>query len=985
MVRAIVQLYLNRAFSVIPIETIDSRLHNPDKTKFDKNKKSIILWEPFQKRHASLEEVESWDDKNVAIVTGEISGVVVLDVDGEEGRKSLESLGPLPRTPTVKSYRGHHYYFKHPGARVTSRSGVLPGIDIKGDGGYAVAPPSVHESGTQYVWVDGASLDDAPLAELPENIRRLVVREEPVFSSSVVFNPNDLIRAQKALPFIPADDRQTWITVGMALHDETSGGDEGYRIWTEWSRTCPAKFDEKVQKRQYRSFKPDKSNRVTLASVFKLARAGGWHEAREFPQASYYRLQKPSIETRMVTRREVGDVTVRAMAAINRRFQKYSHHPSKQHMDGLEQIALTIQAMANRDRALVSDIFISFVPPGIGKSTTLVEAVRLSPKNVGVVIFLSRCEEIKKLVEAMGLSNEEFSVIVSDNYPKIASLGNQDRTKARVLFTTQQMLESRTEGGRLFRDVQEFYFRGAARPIRVWDESISPSTIYTLGRYDISHLLKTCQENGHSALADTLDKLSDTVKTTKDGAVVSVPDDLGVGLNEMKSWYDNESDRNACEALFDLKGRESRVRRDLGGNAILDYKDKLPEDLGPMLVLDASGAHRSVYQHWHDHRKGLRFLPSPQKLYTGQTIHAWDRGSGKASWAQNKTEWLDILRGIVKVIETIPKYEEVLVVHFKPSPMIIDVEKELREKVDCSNVSFLTWGKHTATNEFQECKHVILASVLQYSVPQTEALARSATKLSVKNELSKQDYESTRLGEIAHNILQAACRGQVRKCINGTCPDGCHLYVVFSSYKATGIPREMLNDIFPGAAIEDWAPVIRLTGKKQKALAACLTQAWLDGKRAINKGDLIEQLGLRDGYYLNRVLDDTNVVEYLTAKAITYRHDDQSVILKRGLIDPLNQLDDINLPPLVFDRPRLRLWHQWLPFGKARSLRSLTYPALFEEAPKSLYISPLMEFWGIMPTDGLDRSVKIVEHHIKPSADSLVWGTGQSELYRPLR
>jgi hypothetical protein len=912
VVHDVIKSYVNRGLSIIPIETIDPSLHDPNRGKFDRNKSPTIKWEQFQKRHASLQEIAQWgEDINVGIVTGEISGVVVVDVDGDEGRVSLTRLGPIPHTPTAKSYRGHHHYFRHPGAWVTTKSGVLPGVDIRGDGGFIVASPSIHESGTQYEWE--ISFDEALLADLPDSIRQLVVREDQVFSSTVIFDDKDLIRAQAALPFIPADDRQTWITVGMALHDATRGSGEGYRIWEDWSRTSPGKFNERVQKRQYRSFKPNRASRVTLASVFRLARNGGWREPTQLREAPYHRLHVPRVETRMETRREVGDVTVRAMEAIKRRFRGYDHHPSEGHWDGLEQIALTIQAMANRDAALGRDLFISFVPPGIGKTTTVIETVRLLPKNVGVVIFVSRCEEIRKLVEAMGLTDkDEFSVIVSKEHADVGELGNPDKRAARVLFTTQQMLEARIEDGRLFRDVQEFYFNGEARPVRIWDEAISPSTIYTLGRYDITHLLKPCKENDPGSLADTLDNFCEALKTAKDGGIVRVPDNLGVALNEMRSWFKDESDKEACETLFELRGRECRVRRDLGGNAVLDYDDKFPEDLGPMLILDASGAHRSVYTHWHDHRGGVRFLPSPQKVYSGLTIHHWDRGSGRTSFSPRSKEWKDIVDGIARLIETIPKHEKVLVVHFKTSPSIIDLEGQLRDRVSCEKVSFLTWGKHTATNEFQDCRHVVLASVLQYSVPQTEALGRSAMKLSVGDELSQQDYLYTRLGEIAHNIFQAAGRGSVRRCTNGTCPDGCHLYVVLSSYKDTGIPRELLGDIFPGASMAAWSPVVRLTGKKQKALASSLTEAWADASTVLDKGDLIRELGLRDRYYLDRLLDDPKFVEYLKSKAITYNHDNQSVTLNRKTNIAMTEMDEprLDLPQPLPEALRLNILQQ---------------------------------------------------------------------------
>jgi hypothetical protein len=168
-------------------------------------------------------------------------------------------------------------------------------------------------------------------------------------------------------------------------------------------------------------------------------------------------------------------------------------------------------------------------------------------------------------------------------------------------------------------------------------------------------------------------------------------------------------------------------------------------------------------------------------------------------------------------------------VHFKPGRFVVNIETELRKTLpDCSNVSFLTWGKHTATNEYQDCKHVILAGVLQYSIPQYQAVGRSAKKLTTGEELTETDHQSVRLGEIAHNIFHASCRGNVRKMENDSCPLDCHLYIVFSAYREIGIPQRLLGVIFPGAAVIDWLPVPRVTGKKQRALVSRLKEEYLN-------------------------------------------------------------------------------------------------------------------------------------------------------------
>jgi hypothetical protein len=94
---------------------------------------------------------KQWPSANLALATGAGSGVFVVDVDGEAGALSLNDLetiyGKLPETLEVETARGRHLYFEQPvGMRTkTQASGALGiNIDIRGDGGYVVAPPSIH-------------------------------------------------------------------------------------------------------------------------------------------------------------------------------------------------------------------------------------------------------------------------------------------------------------------------------------------------------------------------------------------------------------------------------------------------------------------------------------------------------------------------------------------------------------------------------------------------------------------------------------------------------------------------------------------------------------------------------------------------------------------------------------------------------------------------------------------------------------------------
>ena len=136
-------------------------------------------------------QIEDWwseyPDANIGIATGEINGLLVIDVDikhdqGKFGDESLEDLetelGNLPHTWTALTGSGGlHYYFKYPKGHEIRNSvtQLAPGIDVRANGGYIVAPPSIHpETGQQYTWECMSEPEETELANIPEAwLRRL--------------------------------------------------------------------------------------------------------------------------------------------------------------------------------------------------------------------------------------------------------------------------------------------------------------------------------------------------------------------------------------------------------------------------------------------------------------------------------------------------------------------------------------------------------------------------------------------------------------------------------------------------------------------------------------------------------------------------------------------------------------------------------------------------------------------------------------------
>ena len=104
----------------------------------ESGKAPIVNWMEYQQHQPDGTELEAWQKRlkpNLwGIVTGAISGVVVVDADNAETRVAIEATGLKPHVITPRG--GAHFYFKHPGHHVKTTAGLLPKIDIRGDGGY---------------------------------------------------------------------------------------------------------------------------------------------------------------------------------------------------------------------------------------------------------------------------------------------------------------------------------------------------------------------------------------------------------------------------------------------------------------------------------------------------------------------------------------------------------------------------------------------------------------------------------------------------------------------------------------------------------------------------------------------------------------------------------------------------------------------------------------------------------------------------------
>jgi putative DNA primase/helicase len=139
-----------------------------------RDKRPFGAWEAYQSRHPTEAELGGWAKRptlNGAIVCGAISMIIVLDTDSREAEAEVQRRG-IPATVMARTAKGRHIYFRHPGFEVKNFVRKLPGCDLRGDGGYVVAPGSIHPTGAVYQWIRSPA--EAAILEAPTWLLELI-------------------------------------------------------------------------------------------------------------------------------------------------------------------------------------------------------------------------------------------------------------------------------------------------------------------------------------------------------------------------------------------------------------------------------------------------------------------------------------------------------------------------------------------------------------------------------------------------------------------------------------------------------------------------------------------------------------------------------------------------------------------------------------------------------------------------------------------
>ena len=321
-VTAILKSAVDSGFSLIPVG-LDKRPR-------------ISTWKPYQERLPTREELTRWWSEGPpawAVVTGRISGIVILDFDGDAGLETLRRLNLSPHVRTGSG--GAHLYLRHPGWKVPTLNGKskqelgrrFPGVDIRGDLGYAVLAGQ-NQCGW-YEWV--RPMEPDPLDVLPTDLREFLGllhpplpaprngNGQPKMNGTGRVPPETLVEQSLALVSAGRGRNDSGFLLAVQLRDNGFSESEAAEVMRSYVARVPS-TNSKGQHEPY----TDREALGSLRQAFSRSAREPWAVATavEAPDTTNgYHQQAPSepqLPIVVVNNRELRDASAEAIAALQK-------------------------------------------------------------------------------------------------------------------------------------------------------------------------------------------------------------------------------------------------------------------------------------------------------------------------------------------------------------------------------------------------------------------------------------------------------------------------------------------------------------------------------------------------------------------------------------------------------------------------------------------------------------------------------------------
>ena len=491
-------------------------------------------------------------------------------------------------------------------------------------------------------------------------------------------------------------------------------------------------------------------------------------------------------------------------------------YPSENAMTALREVVAHIWDTTQGEVA--DKAYICPLDCGVGKTT----AMKFSLRHLidwgyggGALLLFYKLDEAEA-------AYADFSLMFGGN--KVGLLTSEratdDYKDKEILIITQQrfcskLMSEKNTGTPHYDNIELFQLRGQPRELRFWDERLNPAVSYALSTKDLVGLAYDIRDDFKQ---DCVLAFAESVKNrlrTAEGKIALRFKDFGFTGED----FYHDAAQNHKEAFLALQGQtitaySARTSGGKEGNlsptreVMMTYKVEVPADAGvfPLLVLDASyRVNQIAYQ------KMAQQLPVEldniigagyRKTYRNLNIRWWDISTGKDSWDSRRgsSKRDKLVDGIAEAVRSTDK--RTLIICGKEQLNLI--RNNLILDAATPPPSYLTWGRHTATNEYKNYDNIIISHLFNKPDYHYYAELRAYLGLNPEEDFAEGSLRDFWRGDVWDSLYQASLRGSARQLDGDACKP--MTLWVFASSKT---PNVSLKDAW--AAIYPDAPVRKVS------------------------------------------------------------------------------------------------------------------------------------------------------------------------------
>jgi hypothetical protein len=548
---------------------------------------------------------------------------------------------------------------------------------------------------------------------------------------------------------------------------------------------------------------------------------------------------------------------------------------------GFQQLEILIQDAL--DGIINPGIYVASIDCGLGKSLLIQRKLRQWKTDgftgsESFLVCLGNFDEVDSYIAGIGLAKADYAVISASEEYNRYGLGVGRAKQARILFISHEQFYCRVREKDCFGEVDSFFYGDKPRSCIIWDEAFHWSRPVSFPVDALAALPDALVGCGADIIEPLRSLIRDSTKLTT-GESMTIPATIrGVARKAlMKRQNLGQRHKGVLEGITKLAGSRAFFKCYHGEWSVVGAGLPLPNDLPPMIVLDASARLTDRYERMRDQGATVHILSPVTGHFANLTIRWIDKGAGKQT-LQNADNRYECWRIDADLMNARPMEEWLLGCDkslFDGKDHLKGLPAELASMLtNEDNVSAVTWGRHFGSNAYRHIRNVVVMGAWDY-----KPAAYDAIELAKGGGLQVGEWGDTnaRDMEFAGNLFQMVCRSNVRNHVDGVCGEA----VVYLLMPASDKRRTLIERAFPGCRIETYLPPsIQPRTRAQKTIAAF--EKLFQSIDAVAIADLRREVeGSEAKDYFTKPLKSDEVVRYLTANGIRRKKNE---FVKRSIV-----------------------------------------------------------------------------------------------------